>query len=249
MYSIIIPAYNEEKRLGQTLQKLHSTFMGNKYEIIVVNDGSTDGTADIVTEDVLINLPVNIGKGAAIREGLKRIKGNTIIILDADMPTTSEEIIKLCYILCYRPVDIVIGSRRMYNSDVSRSEIKKRVSWIFGFITRTITGLDYQDTQCGVKVLSRRAIDKILPLISEDGYLIDIDILYAAKISNLTVREEGILWMDKAGSKVNLFRDSIRMALGILRVNKKYRDWIIASDYMKELCGKKEPMLNLGRDY
>lgn len=224
MYSIIIPAFNELNRLPRTLQTLHEGLLthGTQYEIIVIDDGSSDGTASLVKNDRLIQLPHNQGKGAAIKEGLKQAKGDTIIILDADLPTAVENIVALADLT--QTCDIAIGSRRMPNSRVMRSKGREYTSNAFGVLARLITGLQYQDTQCGVKAMSKSAVESVLPFISEKGYLFDIDLLYAAKHSRLTVKEEGILWMDRKGSKVNVWRDSVKMAIGLFKLKYKYTE-------------------------
>lgn len=233
MYSIIIPAYNEENRLSYTLETLHKgfSFYGQQYEIIVIDDGSTDKTCEVAKNEILIKQPRNMGKGAAITEGMKHITGDIAVILDADMPTIVKEIIELGKLTARN--DIVIGSRRMPNSLVCRSKGKRITSAAFGLLARTMTGLPYRDTQCGVKVLRKSAIDRVLPYLSEPGYLFDIDLLYAAKVTKCLVKEEGIIWADQAGSKVNVWRDSITMSLGLIRLKEKYKKIVSSPNYRK----------------
>lgn len=236
MYSIVIPAYNEEKRLPYTLRVLNEGLKLHKkeYEIVVVDDGSSDKTCEVAKNEILVKLPCNMGKGAAITEGLKRAKGDIVVILDADMPTTVEELLVLGGLT--NRYDIVIGSRRMDNSWVYRSKHKKFISCMFGRFTRIMTGLPYRDTQCGVKILKISAVEKIIPLLSEQGFLIDIDILYAANKVGCSVKEEGILWIDREGSKVNLLRDSFKMAVGLVHLKGRYlkkekNNWVANRGY------------------
>lgn len=221
MLSIVIPAYNEENRLPGTLKTIHQELKHMPYEIIVVDDGSSDRTCEVAQSTRLIKLGRNIGKGAAVTKGLSEAQGDIVVILDADMPTTIKEILRLAEMTA--TYDVVIGSRRMPNSEVTRNSRKKITSYAFSVITKFITKLPYNDTQCGVKVLRKSALSRILPLLSEKQYLFDIDLLYAARTTKCTVKEEGITWVDQKGSKVNVWKDSCRMAVGLVPLKKKYK--------------------------
>lgn len=223
MISIVIPAYNEKKRLPDTLDAVHNFFTGKTYEIIVVDDGSTDGTDSVVTKDKLLKLPVNTGKGNAVKTGVLAAVGERILIMDADLATPIKEIEKLLE----SGADLAIGSRALPKSKVhGRIKIRSMAGKLFPFIVRILTGLTYRDTQCGFKLFTRRSAHIIFSRLITRGYAFDVEVLVMAREFGFTVEEIPVEWYERSGSKVNLFRDSYRMVNEILRMNQERSDTI-----------------------
>ncbi|MGI9862543.1 glycosyltransferase [Moorella naiadis] len=222
-YSIIIPAYNEEGRLPECLNTLKRVFASEDSEIIVIDDGSTDRTADIAGKYGVrvVSFKENRGKGAALRRGFKEARGEVILTTDADLPASPEEMVKLGT-LVREGYDIAIGSRRIKGAKINRSAGKRFMGWAFNMLVRLMTGLSYKDTQCGVKALKNAAAKKVIEYLSEEGFAVDVDVLLAAKTLGFKVKEEGIKWSDRPGSKVRLLRDSLQMFQALIRLRKKY---------------------------
>lgn len=224
-YSLVVPAYNEADRIGQTLRHALSylektTSPGS--ELIVVNDGSTDATSDVVRSVFAVSSPIttlllehspNRGKGAAVRQGLLAAKNPIGLFSDADFSTPIEEAPKLIEPIVAGDVDVAFGSRAL-----DRSLIGNRQSWrreqggrVFNLIVRLVTGLPYWDTQCGFKAFRLDVFRPILERAKTDGFGFDVELLYLARKANLRLREIPVRWNHYEGSKVSYFRDSLRM--------------------------------------
>jgi dolichyl-phosphate beta-glucosyltransferase len=223
-FSLVIPAYNEEDRIGQTLRTAID-FLEEKSpgsELIVVNDGSTDSTSD-VTRSVfaertglatrLLEYLPNRGKGAAVREGLLAAQRPIGLFSDADFSTPIEEAPKLIEPIASGDLDVAFGSRAL-----DRSLIGHRQPWrreqggrVFNLIVRIATGLPFWDTQCGFKAFQLQTFRPILERAQTDGFGFDVELLYLAHKTNLRLREIPVRWNHYEGSKVNVLRDSVRM--------------------------------------
>src|SRR3989344_7811527 len=169
--SIIIPAYNEETRIGKTLENYTSFFNKNlkNYEIIVVLNGCVDNTLEIVNKIAnknktlkILEFKEKIGKGGAIKEGFKLAKGDLIGFVDADSSTSPEEFLKL-----YNNIsdyDGIIASRWMKGSVISKKQPFLRIIFgrVFNFIVNALFGFHYKDTQCGAKLFRKQAVEKII---------------------------------------------------------------------------------------
>ncbi|MCI4444401.1 MAG: glycosyltransferase family 2 protein [Candidatus Aminicenantes bacterium] len=231
--SIIIPAYNEEKRLGLTLRKIIDYFNSRKIqaEIIVVDDGSSDRTAEVAHE-ILTEWPAskviiqqkNKGKGAAIKEGVLKASGELILYTDADLSTPIEEIEKFLP-LTAEGYDVVIGSRALPGS-----AIRKRQSWIrehmgkaFNFLVRLMLIKGIKDTQCGFKLFRREAARKIFTQLECQGFAFDVEVLWLAQKFGYKIAQVPVVWVNSPESKVMLFRSSIRMFLDLLKMRKATR--------------------------
>jgi dolichyl-phosphate beta-glucosyltransferase len=205
--SIIIPAYNEEQRLPATLDTVCRFLETKSYdfvEVLVVNDGSRDRTAQIVKDyaarDPRIHLlenPGNRGKGYAVRHGLTDAIGDWVLFTDADLSAPIEELDKLAAAIQENNSDGAIGSRALNRKLVGRHQsIARELSGrTFNLVMRLATGLPYHDTQCGFKVLSRHA--------ARAGF--DVEILYIAKKRGFRVLEVPVRWFNAEGSKVSLW--------------------------------------------
>jgi dolichyl-phosphate beta-glucosyltransferase len=223
-FSLIIPAFNEEERIGQSLRTalgyLQTTSPGS--ELIVVNDGSTDTTSQIIREAFatpttittrLIEHSPNRGKGAAVRQGLLAATMPIGLFSDADLSTPIEEAPKLIEPIAAGELDVAFGSRAL-----DRSLIGHRQPWrreqggrVFNLIVRLATGLPYWDTQCGFKALRLDVFRPVLERAKTDGFGFDVELLYLARKANLRMKEIPVRWNHVEGSKVNIARDSVRM--------------------------------------
>lgn len=228
--SVVIPAYNEEKRLGKTLS-LWQDFLKIENpdykiaEIIVVDDGSEDKTCQI-TESFKKLLPIKIikispnqGKGNAVRAGVKETAADLIFIYDADAAVAPEEINKLLF---YEPEhDIVIGSRTTAGVKAKIS-FKRRVVGICFHLFCSPLLPNIKDASCGAKLFKRQAAQKIFDQQKINRFAFDIEILWLAKKLNFRIKEVGLAWQETPGSKVKIFRDGWEMFISVLGIYKKH---------------------------
>lgn len=231
MLSVVIPAYNEEERLPRYLKEWME-FLDNKgsaYEIIVVNDGSTDHLINVLAEwdeygkKFRVISQENKGKGSAVRTGMLAAKGDIRLFCDADGSTPVIELAKL--LLKYDPKTspIIIGSRRVIDGEniVHRDPLRHLAGRVFAFILRLITNLRFFDTQCGFKLFSGAAADKIFSISIINGWVFDVEILSLARKCGFAVTEVPISWTHKEGSKVRLASDGVVMLVDAIKI--RYR--------------------------
>lgn len=238
--SIIMPAYNEEKRIGITLGAYSKHFEALRkknildYEILVVINNTKDRTEEIVKRAQKSNKRIKYlnlrrgGKGYAITEGFKdalKRKNDLIGFVDADMATPPEAFF---YLVKNRGnSDGAIASRYVKGSEIHPKVTLRRlvVARGFNFMIRAILFLPYKDTQCGAKIFKRRVIEKILPKLTFSRWAFDVDVLYACKKFGFKIKELPTRWYDKEYSKLNLFQAMPGMALAIIRLrllNSRY---------------------------
>src|SRR2546421_9025055 len=223
LFSIVIPAFNEESRIAKTLG-LTLNYLGNvspESELIVVNDGSTDATATI-TRDVFSETKINIrlledfpnrGKGAAVRSGLLAAQRPIGLFSDADLSTPLEETPKLIKPIANSEVDIAFGSRALDRRLIGVHQPWRRepAGRVFNLLVRLVTGLAFWDTQCGFKAFRLDTCRPILKAARIDGFAFDVELLYRAQREGFRIREVPVRWNHAEGSKVSFFRDSLRM--------------------------------------
>jgi dolichyl-phosphate beta-glucosyltransferase len=238
--SIVIPAYNEGVRLPQTLVSVYQ-FLLNTYsdfEVIVVNDGSTDDTVDVVEDFArhhdsvrLISYSQNQGKGFAVRAGMLAAHGDYVLMNDADGSSPIGEVVRLQDAL-QRGADIAIGSRNKPDADkkVETLAYRKYLGNIFNLIVQTMLLRGINDTQCGFKLFKRSVAQNIFEVAQLNGFAFDVEILYIARIMGYKIEELAINWTNVPGSKVNLILDSAKMFVEILGI--KIRSWFGA--YQRE---------------
>jgi len=240
MLSVIIPAYNEQERLAphlsHVLAYLHERFLA--FELIVVDDGSTDQTAKIVTSAFhgeararLISYQPNRGKGYAVRTGVLASRGEQIVFLDADLSTPIEEIPRALELL--EEVDIVIGSRDLPGADIRVPQplYRRLASEIFKWIRYVMIGLWHiSDTQCGFKVYRGRAARQLFALAQVDRFLFDVEILYLAERAGLRIREIPVRWTDAVGSKVRFWEGLLQIMRDLWRIRQLHRGPITISE-------------------
>ena len=219
--SIVIPAYNESRRLGPYLDHVCAYFdrRGDLYEVLVVDDGSTDDTADVVIQSSarkpivrLIRLPENVGKGAAIRAGMHTARGAHCLFADADGATPIEEVSRLEAAL-RSGAHMAIGSRRLACRDARfrvRATLHRTVIGnAFNVLTRLMGIRDIRDTQCGFKLFTRAVARDLFSVSCVNGYGFDLELLFVAQLRGYRIAEVPINWFDQPGTKVRLLRDGM----------------------------------------
>jgi glycosyltransferase involved in cell wall biosynthesis len=227
-YSIVIPAYNEGSRLRATLEKVlaYVREQGWDAEVIVVNDGSRDNTAEIMREFAennssvrLVENPGNRGKGYSVRNGMLKARGEVVLFSDADLSSPIEEMPKLLDALA-RGADIAIGSRWLKAELQTRRQSLHRQVFgrVFNLLLRIILGLRFKDTQCGFKAFTRRAAQTILPLQRIERWGFDPEILFLARKFGFRVEEVPVLWGHSGGTRINPLVDGARMFQEMLRI-------------------------------
>ena len=227
-YSIVIPAYNEEARLPATLERVLAFVHEQRWsaEVIVVNDGSRDGTADLVRAAAqkepmlrLLENPGNRGKGYSVRNGMLNARGTVMIFSDADLSSPISEAPKLVAALS-SGADVAIGSRWL------RAELQtRRQSWlrqvlgrIFNLLARGILGLNFHDTQCGFKAFTSEAVQAIFPQQRIERFGFDPEILFLARKCGLKVEEVPVLWGHSGGERIHPLLDGGKMLIEMLRI-------------------------------
>ena len=226
-YSIVIPAYNEEERLPSTLEDTLAFLdqKGVEYEVIVVDDGSSDGTAELVQKFAknsprvrLLTYPKNRGKGYAVRLGMLNARGNVVLYADADGATPIEEIERL-----QRAVDqgaeVVIGSRAMYSKETQVKTVihRKILGRVFNGVVNFVVVPGIADTQCGFKMFPRAVAQDIFSRQRSEGFSFDVEVLFLAGKLGYKITEVPINWTNIPGSKVNLVKDSMLMLIDVFK--------------------------------
>jgi glycosyltransferase involved in cell wall biosynthesis len=227
-YSIVIPAYNESARLGASLEKVlaYVHAQGWDAEVIVVNDGSRDNTADIVrafaAKDPALRLvenPGNHGKGYSVRNGMLNARGRIVLFSDADLSSPIEEAPKLLQALD-DGADIAIGSRWLRaETQTQRQPLHRQLfGRIFNLVLRLTLGLQFKDTQCGFKAFKQPAVQAIFPLQKIERWGFDPEILFLAKKLKFRTQEVSVAWGHSGGTRINPLVDGSRMVMEMLRV-------------------------------
>ncbi len=221
--SVIIPAYNEEYRIIPTIDKIYTYLKNKKYdfEIIVVDDGSTDRTVEMVKKQGLakvIQNPGNKGKGYSVKHGMLKATKEWVLFSDADLATPIEELEKFKnYAGEY---EVLIGSRGMRESNIQVRQpfYRELPGKIFGFLVKLICLNGIHDSQCGFKLFSRRATQNTFSKQTLDGFGFDVEVLYIARKKGFEIKQIPVTWINDAQTKLNVIRDSIKMFRDILVV-------------------------------
>jgi len=251
--AIIVPAYNEEKRIGKTLESYSSYFEKIRkqkqldYEILVVINNTTDNTEEIVRQHAkknkrirLLNLPGG-GKGYAIMEGFKdALKGSNDLIgfVDADMATSPEEYWRIIRYSFNH--DGAIANRYMRGSKVFPAITFRRliVGRAFNFLIRFILFMPFTDTQCGAKVFKRKTIERTIQKLHMSQWAFDVDLLFNLRKNNYKIISVPTVWVDKEYSKINFLRASPLMFLAVVRLrllNSPFKDFVKIYDKFTDL--------------
>ncbi len=227
-YSIVIPAYNEAQRIGPKLERAiaYCQQRGWKAEFIVVNDGSSDATAEIVRALAkkhpalrLLENPGNRGKGYSVRNGMLHAQGDVLLFSDADFSSPIEEAEKL-FAAIAAGADIAIGSRWLRTELQTRKQPLHRQVYgrLFNLALRLLLGLNFKDTQCGFKAFSRRAANALFPMQNVERWGFDAELLYLARKFDLKTVEIPVIWAHRDGTRLSPLRDGFGMLLEIFKI-------------------------------
>jgi hypothetical protein len=225
--SLVVPAYNEATRLETSIPRLLEVIHRDETEVIIVDDGSTDDTAGVAARHLadlprssVIRLPHNSGKGAAVRAGVVRARGEIIAYMDADMATEPEDLALLIAALRDNPV--AIGSRALESSVVDdKSGLRRLMTRTFGLVVASAVDLPMRDTQCGFKAFHGSVAKLLFHGAQVDSFAFDIEVLVRASRLGLDTAEVPVRWQQMAGSKVRVIRDSIRMIFDVGRTRRR----------------------------
>ncbi len=231
-HSFIVPAYNESQRLAESIPKVADYIRSRSLsaEIIVVNDGSTDNTADVVRRfavtDSTIKLlanPGNRGKGYSVRNGMLHAKGTVALFTDADLSSPITEADKLFAALA-EGADVAIGSRWLKRElqTERQSLLRQLYGRLFNLGLRIVLGLRYRDTQCGFKAFNRSAIETIFTRQRIERWGFDPELLFLADRFKLRTAEVPVEWAHDHRSKIHPIRDGLRMGTEVLEVRWNY---------------------------
>jgi dolichyl-phosphate beta-glucosyltransferase len=229
--SLVIPAYNERERLSRTFPRIlaYLQALGLDYEIIIVDDGSIDGTAEAVRDMATGNPRVrvirherNAGKGRAVKTGMLAAEGNYIVFTDADLSVPIETVGPFLERLA-DGFDVVIGNRRMKESrlEVRQPRVREFLGRIFTRLTRLVLRSEVTDQTCGFKGFTRRAAREVFPRQRMDDWAFDAEILHIADRRALKIDQVPVTWRDDAASKVKVVRACMRSlkSLAVIRFN------------------------------
>lgn len=229
--SVVIPAFNEEKKLEPTLQKITEYMEKNfqNFEILLIDDGSKDATKEIAQKFKdkkvrIIQNPKNMGKGFSVKLGMINAQYDPILFTDADLATPIEELPKFLDAL-KEGYDLAIASRVIEgaNIEVAQAKYRQILGKAFPILVKNIVLPDFQDTQCGFKIFKKEAARKIFPRQTIQGWAFDVEILYIAKKLGYKIKELPVAWIDKGDSKLSPMKDSIKMLNEVLKI--KYNNW------------------------
>lgn len=230
LISVIVPAYNEEKRIGQTLKDYSDGFTksGRDFELIVVCDG-TDRTAEIAKAyGTVLEFDRRLGKGGGVLEGFKAARGDIVGFADADNSLKVDQFLRLLDEMDRTGAGCVIADRKSKESMVLESQylVRRFASEGFNFVlSRAIFGLRIRDSQCGGKVFKKPFVDRIVPDMVCRGFEFDVELLWRLKNTGCEIREVPVIWKDDKGSTFSfkyipsMFINLMKVRLGLYKKN------------------------------
>jgi dolichyl-phosphate beta-glucosyltransferase len=230
--SVVIPAYNEEKRIGNTCEQIVSFLARQPYvsETIVVDDGSRDRTAAVAEDKLapsihrILQNPGNRGKGYAVKQGMLAASGKYVLFTDADLSTPIEEVQKFLKSL-EEGYDIVIGSRSLEGSNIEirQNLLRQSMGKIFNRLARLLTFRSIRDSQCGFKCFKRKVAQDLFSKQQLDGFSFDAEIIYLAQRQGYRIFEMPVTWRNSPHSRVRIVKDSLGMFLDLWRIRWMHR--------------------------
>ncbi len=228
--SVVLPAFNEAERLGPSLERILGFFeaSGRSFELVVADDGSSDGTAQVAARFrgrgvTVVRLERNRGKGAALRAGVAATHGRRVLLCDADLSTPIEELERLEASL--DGASVVLGSRALADSRITRRQPRHRelMGKAFNQLIRWLGVTGVRDTQCGFKLLDGETARSLFADLTIDRFAFDVELVWLARRRGHQVLEVGVTWHDSPASKVHPVRDAARMFWDVLRFRLRHR--------------------------
>jgi dolichyl-phosphate beta-glucosyltransferase len=226
--TIVIPAYNEEKNIEGTLKEISEYLIKEAftYEIIVVDDGSSDKTfesaqscSSLFSNFKILKNPINKGKGYSVKRGVLEARGNTVLFMDADNSTSIYEFNKFLPYL-KEGYDVVIASRRLKSSVVDEPQpfLRAAMGKFFIFLSRALLNLKSKDFNCGFKAYNMKSARFMFELQKMNDWSFDVELLFLIHKFKLKIKEVPVRWVHKSGSKVRPFRDGVRSFLSVIKI-------------------------------
>lgn len=227
--SIIVPAYNEELRIGKTIESILQYLLKKDwdYEILVVDDGSSDQTVEVVKKAFgdcgihkkIIQNERNRGKGYSVKRGMLEATGDFLLFTDADLSTPISDV-EMMITALNQGADVAIGSRDLSDSQVEihQNFLRELMGKVFNRLARLLTFKGIHDSQCGFKCFRHNAAKEIFSLQKIDGFSFDVEIVYLAQRLGYQVREVPVVWRNSPASRVNVLSDPLKMFIDLFRI-------------------------------
>ncbi len=231
--SVVVPAFEEADRIGDAVERLRAELpVPGGVEIVVVDDGSRDATADVARRagaHRVLSLPVNRGKGAAVRAGILAAEGRAVAFTDADLAYSPVQLLRLLHEV-QAGFDVVIGSRRhVETTTLVRARRLREVSGrLFNLLSRVVLLPSYVDTQCGLKAFEADAAHMLFNRARVDGFAFDVEVIYLTQRYGLSMREVPVELANPQTSTVRLLRDGPLMMRDLVRVRRWSRAGVYA---------------------
>jgi len=234
--SIIFPIFNEEKRLPNTFKeiiKFKKSFKNQKLEIIFVDDGSNDRSHLLINNFISqknskklklkkIFLNKNMGKGKALKKGVKESTMSWVLTTDVDLSVPLNQVLKWDKKKLLKKNHIIFGSRNLVKSVVKKKKYRFFLGKILNLLTKSILSIKLNDSQCGYKLYKKKSAKAIFSIMTNNGFAHDLEIVLISAKKNLFIQELPVKWTHKDGSKLNIFYDPIKMFLSIIALRIKY---------------------------
>jgi len=229
--TVVVPAYNEEKRIGFSLFRIKEYLLSRSLsaEIILVDDDSTDRTAGVALEIMedypdfrVITLPLNRGKGAAVRAGVLQARGELVLFTDADLSTPIEELEKFLPLI-REGYDVIIGCRALPDSIIKERQgwLRERLGKCFNLLVRLLVLKGFRDTQCGFKLFRKNAAREIFFRLETEGFAFDVEVLLLARHLGYRIAQVPVVWVNHPESRLRLVRGSLSMLIELIKIRKR----------------------------